>query len=310
MPKSLNDILKGVKKSTTEKLTTGENPGVDYADKMKDTRDFVAQHSVEKHADRVGNEDDVYKGSTKKADMKRHGHEPAPKDTNIYKKNQQVGQAENIKEEIEVGKGYAIKLPNGKLAKASNGKTWWHSQEEGAHKTNKASHGGEGKVVKVKLDSDQYGYNGRAVKEEVELSEIMQGSKEHLAKLKEMHKNSKPGSADRSQIAHAIEKMFGPEHIPEAKACDSCGKTPCSCGSDDKPKKAAKKLLLDKDIKEGLIDQRSSKSTSSETARDKIYTALQRRKERIEKEKMKESAAPTETPITFPATNSREGFRV
>lgn len=87
MPKNLNDILKGVKKSTTEKLTTGSDPGVDYADKMKDTRDFVAQHSIEKHADRVGNENPA--APIKKAYMKRHGHEPTPKDVKVYNKAQQ-----------------------------------------------------------------------------------------------------------------------------------------------------------------------------------------------------------------------------
>lgn len=77
MAKPLNDILKGVKKSTVSKLTTGKDPGVDYADKMPDTRDFVAKHSIEKHEDRVGNGPDVYNGakqtlSTKKE--KNHGY--------------------------------------------------------------------------------------------------------------------------------------------------------------------------------------------------------------------------------------------
>jgi hypothetical protein len=83
MAKQLNDILnssglwKGVKKSTVSKLTTGKDPGVDYADKMPDTRDYVAKHSIEKHDDRVGNGPDVYNGakqtlSTKKE--KRHGY--------------------------------------------------------------------------------------------------------------------------------------------------------------------------------------------------------------------------------------------
>ena len=91
MPKNLNDVLKGVKKSTTSKLTTGENPGVDYADKSKDTRDFFDQHPVQKHEDRVGNGDDVYKASNvKKASMLRHGHEPKPKDIRVYDKTNQV----------------------------------------------------------------------------------------------------------------------------------------------------------------------------------------------------------------------------
>jgi len=83
MAKQLNDILnssglwKGVKKSTVSKLTTGKDPGVDYADKMPDTKDYVAKHSIEKHEDRVGNGPDVYNGekqtlSTKKET--RHGY--------------------------------------------------------------------------------------------------------------------------------------------------------------------------------------------------------------------------------------------
>jgi hypothetical protein len=111
MAKSLNDILKRYSdvisgknpSSTVSSLTTGDQPGVDYADKMKDTRDFIAQHSVEKFDDRVGNGPDVYQAANvKKAEMERHGHEPKPKDIKVYKKNQQVGQAENkLKEEAE-----------------------------------------------------------------------------------------------------------------------------------------------------------------------------------------------------------------
>ena len=86
MAKQLNDILKGVKKSTVSKLTTGKDPGVDYADKMPDTRDFVAKHSIEKHEDRVGNGPDVYNGakqtlSTSKE--KRHGYN-STSDNGVY----------------------------------------------------------------------------------------------------------------------------------------------------------------------------------------------------------------------------------
>ncbi|QMP83898.1 MAG: hypothetical protein [Caudoviricetes sp.] len=110
MTKSLNDILKrysdalsGKRESKVSALTTGDNPGVDYADKMKDARDFIAQHSVEKFDDRVGNGDDVYNASkVQKAKMERHGHEPKPKDIKVYNKNQQVGQPKNVKEEAEI----------------------------------------------------------------------------------------------------------------------------------------------------------------------------------------------------------------
>jgi hypothetical protein len=52
-------------------------------------------------------------------------------------------------------------------------------------------------------------------REEVELDEaIIQGSKEHLAKLKDMLDKVKPGSPDHSQIRGAISAMFGDQHIP------------------------------------------------------------------------------------------------
>ena len=107
MAKSLSDILRRYNDVISGKtpaseinaLTTGENPGVDYADKMKDTRDFIAQHSVEKFDDRVGNGDDVYQAANvKKAKMERHGHEN-PKDKKVYKKaNQQTNEETDLEE--------------------------------------------------------------------------------------------------------------------------------------------------------------------------------------------------------------------
>jgi hypothetical protein len=97
MAKSLNDILKGVKKSKVEAGSTGDDPGVDYAEKMKDGRDFVAQHKVEKHEDRVGNDDEVYKASkVKKASMERHGHDPDPKAKNVYKSANQQNESKMV----------------------------------------------------------------------------------------------------------------------------------------------------------------------------------------------------------------------
>jgi hypothetical protein len=86
MAKVLSDILKGVNKSKIVPGSTGDDPGVDYAEKSKDGRDFVAQHKIEKHEDRVGNGDDVYNASkVKKAKMERHGHDPDPKAKTAYK---------------------------------------------------------------------------------------------------------------------------------------------------------------------------------------------------------------------------------
>lgn len=91
MAKGLNDILKGVNKSKVVPGSTGDDPGVDYAEKSKDGRDFVAQHKVEKHEDRVGNGDDVYNASKiKQSKDNKHGHTPDPKAKTAYKQHNEA----------------------------------------------------------------------------------------------------------------------------------------------------------------------------------------------------------------------------
>lgn len=265
MAKSLNDILKsysdalaGKKSSETVELTTGKHPGVDYADKMKDTRDFIAQHSVEKFDDRVGNTDDVYQAANvKTAEMKRHGHEPKPKDIKVYKKNQQVGQPENVKEESEVDEAKMCE---------SCGKS---SCECGSNKEPR--------------------YNGKDTS----------GKRKLLTDKKLQEKLTKDMSA--GEVIKDFEKSDDPRFKGDSK---------------EKRKEralAAWYKLKKEDVNESISDQRSSKGTASEKAREKIFAAIEKRKEKIldkkleAKTKMKEQAAPVETPITFPATNSREG---
>jgi hypothetical protein len=86
MAKPLRDIaskapkegkLSGVKKSTTEPEDISD------FNASSGNQDFAKDHKVEKHSDRVGNDDDVYKGKTKKAEMQRHGYKK-PQDAKIY----------------------------------------------------------------------------------------------------------------------------------------------------------------------------------------------------------------------------------
>ena len=70
MVKALGDILKGIKSSTEEPLDLDDLT----IPPAKGSKEFLAKHKVQKHADRVGNGDDVYKGKTKKAEMSRHGY--------------------------------------------------------------------------------------------------------------------------------------------------------------------------------------------------------------------------------------------
>ena len=66
MPKSLKDVLAGIKASKIVPGSTGDEPGVDYEPKSPAEQDFVKKHSTEKHSDRVGNGDDVYQAKNVK----------------------------------------------------------------------------------------------------------------------------------------------------------------------------------------------------------------------------------------------------
>lgn len=85
MAKPLKDILAGVKSSKIVPGSTGSDPGVDYAPKSRDEQDFVKKHKTEKHADRVGNGDDVYQATdVKHSQIKdtKHGYKK-PEDKNV-----------------------------------------------------------------------------------------------------------------------------------------------------------------------------------------------------------------------------------
>ena len=70
MAKTLKQILDGVKSSKIKnKDILGTKPGVDYSPKAGDERKFADKHEIEKHADRVGNGDDIYQGTNVKYSM-------------------------------------------------------------------------------------------------------------------------------------------------------------------------------------------------------------------------------------------------
>lgn len=80
--------IAGVRPSKTAPGETGTDPGVDYAPKPGDERKWIAAHSVEKHADRVGNVDHPYTQPQEKydlnfADEKRHGRKRG-EDKKVY----------------------------------------------------------------------------------------------------------------------------------------------------------------------------------------------------------------------------------
>ena len=87
----VNGQFKGVKSSKTAPMN------LDAWEKMPDSRDFIAKHEVETHADRVGNGDDVYKGKTKEAKYMRPSNEKLKNDP--YDKNMGVYEAKQDDDE-------------------------------------------------------------------------------------------------------------------------------------------------------------------------------------------------------------------
>jgi len=79
MAKFLKDIVKPKSTKVTNDLGS-------YAPKSGDEQDFVKKHEIEKHDDRNGNGDDVFKGKTKyvldKPEEKRHGYKK-PEDAKV-----------------------------------------------------------------------------------------------------------------------------------------------------------------------------------------------------------------------------------
>ncbi len=349
MPKNLNDVLKGVKKSTISKLTTGENPGVDYADKSKDTREFFDQHPVQKHEDRVGNGDDVYKASNvKKASMLRHGHEPKPKDIRVYDKTNQVTEAKDDREYDYEGEMAVTKLKT--ICRAGE-----HLIKMMKPNTN-LPEWVQAKIIKAEdYITTAHDYLMSEMKEETELSEAkcnmseagtmceVHGKKACPKEDDESAQNKEPKFTgqkdkegkvvlitDKKQIQEKLtKKMSVGEIIKDVKNSED----PRFKG-DSQEKRKERALAIwykmhpekSKDkVEEGFLDQRSKKSTRSEEASKKMAADISKRKEKIFdsdlrkqemifsnklKNKIKEQSAPADTSISFPATNSREGLKV
>lgn len=309
MPKSLNDILKGVKKSTITPLTTGNNPGVDYADKMKDSRDFLDQHSVEKHADRVSNEDDVYQASkVKKAVMARHGHEPKPKDINVYNKTNQVTEAKDPKEYGYEGDMAVTQLKTicrnaehlMKMMKPDTDLPEWVQSKitkaedyiSTAHDYLMSEMKEETELSEAKCNMSEAGtmceVHGKKAcpKEDDESAQNKEpryngekdksGKKQLITdkKLQEMSTSQNQAIAARIALKHKREKTMPPKGTASSSMMSMSQKqlkdyTKAEPGA---PKK----------VHEGFLDQRSKKSTNSEEARKKISSEISKRKEKAE----------------------------
>lgn len=119
MAKKLSDVLAGTNKSRTRPGSTGTRPGLDYASKMKDERDFVASHEVQEFDDRVGNGSDVYNATNIKHNPDdRHGHIPKPEDEKQYKQANEEAVTSSPRPKPRPGRdlpGGGYQWPNGAI---------------------------------------------------------------------------------------------------------------------------------------------------------------------------------------------------
>lgn len=158
--KQYSDVISGkLPASKVTPLKTGDLPGVDYAGKMQDERDFVAAHSVEKHPDRNGNGDDLFNAANiAQTEKGRHGHIPSPADIVAYKQaNEEVEISEKYSGFKKTEKALAEKGAKDPKALAA----WIGRKKYGKEKFQKAA--AEGKKLKeAKDDKDEreYGYEG------------------------------------------------------------------------------------------------------------------------------------------------------
>jgi hypothetical protein len=213
MTKSLNDILKGVYKSKVVPGSTGIEPGVDYAEKSKDGREFVAKHKVEKHEDRVGNSDDVYNASkVKQSKDEKHGHTPDPKAKTAYKQHNEAYLAMSQKREPAYNSEGHYKMTyakfgskDGKLTKevkhthikfpegekpttpervknlVTNSSEHKQLKSDGYRLTHYGEHAGEATIKEAK-DSREYDYEGEMAISQIK--SIMNHSEQLMSMLK------------------------------------------------------------------------------------------------------------------------------
>lgn len=319
--KKYNDVISGkLPASEVSQLATGKEPGVDYASKMPDERDFIAAHSVEKHPDRNGNGDEVFKASNiKRAELQRHGNVPTPKDKNAYKKYNEETDPENFN--------------------STNRKTTL--AERVGQKYGK---------VNEKKDNREYDYEGEMAV--TQLKTIMRHA-EHLIKMMEPNTNlpewvqSKITKAqDYISTAHdyLMSEMNEASKCNMSEAgtmCEVHGKGACpkeeskeSGKADEQPmyngkdKEGKRKLILDKSLQEkaqsiaqqklmamALAYKRGEMEDASpevkrlaKTMSEKDLEDFAKTKHKGLPQKVAKESAPADTPITFPVTNSREGF--
>jgi hypothetical protein len=302
--KQYSDVISGkLPASKVSALTTGSQPGVDYAGKMPDEREFVASHSVEMHPDRNGNGDELFKASNiGRAELGRHGHVPQPKDIKIYKQANEEVEISEKKDEREYG--YEGEMAISQIKSIMN-----HS----------------GMLMKMlKPDTDMPEW----VQSKITLaSDYIQTAADYFAT--EMSEETELDEAKCNMTeAGTMCEVHGKKACSNEETKSASDKEPRYNGKD---KPGMRKLLTDKkniqEKAESVAQQKlmalalqhkrgEMKGASSEVKKlassmtEKQLRDYAATKHKGLPQKVQKEQAPSDTPITFPVTNSREGFKL
>lgn len=376
--KQYNDVISGkVPASKVMALSTGKDPGVDYAGKMPDERDFVASHSVEKFPDRNGNGDDVFNASNiKVTEPGRHGHLPNPKSAEVYQQSNEEFDLDEAKDEGEYGYegDMAITqlktiirnsqhlmsmlkpdtdLPEwvqAKITKAEDYISTSHdylmsemteeneSFEQIDEISSKLARNYGSKATRAGLEAKSKGDRATANKR-------LKGVNLASAKaFPNQYKNSpikakvSATNEEVDQIDEAKCNMTEAGTMCEVHGMKGCNKEETKSASDKEPryngkdKKNVRQLLTDKKTlqekaesivqqklmamalahKKGEMDDASEqvKKLAASMTEKQLTDFAKTKHTGLPKRVQKEESAAAPTPITFPATNSREGFKL
>jgi hypothetical protein len=246
--KKYSDVIAGkIPASEVSNLTLGKEPGVDYAPKMADEREFVASHSVEKHPDRVGNGPDVYSAANIKqtsAENGKHGHFPDPKSKNTYKQaNEEVEQGFNSANR-KTTLAERIGLKYGKVNEAKDSREYDYEGEMAV--TIRASE------HLIKMMEPNTNLPEWVQSKIVKAEDYITTAHDYL--MSEMNEAAKCNMSEAGTMCEVHGKGACPK---EGKESDKANELPMYNGKKDKEGK--KVVLLDKDLQEKAESQAQQK---------------------------------------------------
>ena len=239
--KKYSDVIAGkIPASEVNALTLGKEPGVDYAPKMADEREFVASHSVEKHPDRVGNGPDVYSAANiKQAVDDKHGHIPDPKSKTKYKQaNEEVEQGFNSANR-KTTLAEHIGLKYGKVNEAKDNREYDYEGEMAVTKLKTIIRASEHLIKMMEPNTNLPEWVQSKI---VKAEDYITTAHDYL--MSEMNEAAKCNMSEAGNMCEVHGKGACPK---EEKESDKADEQPMYNGKD---KEGKRKLILDKDLQE------------------------------------------------------------